>query len=182
MSDRFKLVSVLDEAINTEGMLISEMREYQETRDHSLIERHILPGKKPTIFHCREVPRRVWGGFVQAGISESDRYARAFLCGVVEVENLRQDDGRVLDSWRPHGRTEMSMLDDADLERFTPSDVEEIGAAIYMRSFLGRRIGRGYRLPHMSLSCLGHRKFRLAEPSQSEPAPSSEKASLDNSD
>lgn len=176
--ERFRIVSVNDPAIDTERMPIETMLKYIETRDEKLILPFVRPGGQPTWFHIREIPRRLMTRFVQsASAVPSMRNEHAFRAGVSLVENLHQDDGPFLVSWEPPKTSDDVIDEDALEQRFSPAEVEEVGAVIWNHSFLARRMRRTYQLPHSSREILSGRDFRSAAASPSLQATSSDAAS-----
>lgn len=176
--ERFRIVSVNDPAIDTERMPIETMLKYIETRDEKLIAPFMRAGEQPTWFHIREIPRRLMTRFVQsASAVPSMRNEHAFRAGVTVVENVHQDDGPFLTSWELP-RTNDDVVTEETLEqRFSPSEVDEIGAVIWNHSFLARRMRRTYQLPHTSREVLSGRAFLPADANPSLPATSSAEAS-----
>lgn len=160
-----KIVCTNDPALDTSKVTESEMIAYLRTRDMKHIEAAIRPDRKPTCFTLREIPHRLWTGFVAAGASQEDQAVRAFRCAVVHVDHLRQRDAVELQSWEPpieHG----VMREDA-LDRFAIYELIEIGEVAKQLSFFGHKTQPIFRLPHTLLSELGRREFRPAGASQS---------------
>lgn len=169
-AEKFKLVSMLDEAIDTESWTLDEMIRYTETRDWSLIASHFFPNKNPTIYYVRRVPHSLWASYVKAsGDNENEEFRRAFICGVERVDNLIGADGIALTSWTPSKRLPggniVVMSDEECNDRFFPADVEEIGAVIHKHSFLRPTTAATYPLRHSLVGPLAQRAFRRAEPS-----------------
>jgi len=167
--ERFRVVSVLDPAIDTAAMLVKQMIEYQEKRYYPLIQRFFKPGEKPTVFHVREIPRALWS-HVQAAGDKSEVWKRAFRCGVEKVEDVYNKDGVTTPEWKPVGvrlADKTVMTDEECDEHFAPHEWEEIGAVIHTHSFLHRRIAVRYPLLSSCLELLGQRPYRPAEASQS---------------
>lgn len=180
--EQFRIVSVNDPAIDTERMPLETMVKYIETRDEKLVLPFIRPGGQPTWFHIREIPRRLMTRFVQSAAAvESMRNEHAFRAGVLTVENLHQEDGPVRSSWKAP-RTEDDVIPEDVLEqRFSPSEVDEVGAVVWNHSFLARRMRRTYRLPHTSREALSVRDFLPADANRKSQATSSDEASPEES-
>lgn len=174
--ERFKVVSVLDPAIDTERMPTAAMHEYMTTRDVRKLQPYFKPGVKPTEFHVREVPHELWETFVMGGQNEAERYRRAFMCGVERIDELHQNDGSTISSWTPPLDGVGVMKPDA-VVRVSPQEREEIGAVVWYHSFLARRIDGCFRVPPSSLELLGERLFLRVVASPSLPALSSDAAS-----
>ncbi len=165
------LVSVLDDAIDDEAMTLAEVARYFESRDAKLLK--YKPGRKPQLYHTREVKQSLWESVVMSADTEAERYRRAFQCGVFAVENVLQRDGSILPAWKPTEKeTERGVMLDENAERFSASDRHEIGSAIFQRSFLAPRTVRAYRLPLTCQRELAQRAFRLADATPPSPAPS----------
>lgn len=171
------VVSVNDDALDTERMTHAEMRRYVEARDYDLVKDRIKPGRRLQQYHTREVTRRMLTRFVLEVPDEAERFERAFMCGVVEVKNVLQRDGSILPAWKPS--TKDGNVSEEDLERFPETDVMEVGSVILQRSFLAPRTVRAYQLPLTCQHALAQREFRLADATPPSPAPSSSAASSD---
>jgi len=142
---RFKVVCSFDPALDYESMTVSEMTDYLRNRDFSTIEPHLKSGERPTIYHVKQVPHTLWQSYVMAG-TEGERPMRAFRCGVERVENLHQEDGPSV-TWAARHNGRPHVMTDEELEKFAPSEAEEIGEVIYTHSFLPLRIVDCFRLP-----------------------------------
>jgi len=161
-AERFRVVSVLDEALDVPG---KELEQYASTRDFALVDNRYVPGQKPVIFHVREVPNELWETFVEGGTTDADRYKRAFMSGLEKVENLPDDAGQ-LKTWAPSNKIKslsVTLLHDEDLKLFSPSERLEIGSVIYRHSFLPRRTAADYPLPSSLVDPLVRRARRDAE-------------------
>ena len=174
--ERFSVVSVLDPAIDTERMTASAMREYLESRDMRKLEPFLKPGSKPTRYHVREVPHELWETFVMGGGSESERYRRAFMCGVERIDELYQNDGTTIANWTP-STDALGVMRPEAVVRVSAQEREEIGAVVWYHSFLARRIEGCFRLPPSSRDLLIERPFRHAAASPNSPVLSSAAAS-----
>lgn len=162
-AERFKVVSVLDEALDASH---TERLRYAGTRDYDVIAHKMKPGGHPTIFHVREVPHGLWDEWVDAADSYSEKYKRAFMCGVELVENLSQRDGVALSRWAPATRNERSnsvIMSDDDLRLFSPSERQEIGSVVYLHSFLPLRTTAVFLLPSSLQEPLVSLVVRLAD-------------------
>jgi hypothetical protein len=176
-SSTYKVVCVRDPGIDTPRMEWSQMIDYVRSREFSKVEPFVNM-QKTTVFSCREVPASLWESFVMAGDSDSEMFRRAFACGVVNVHNLRNEDGTVV-PWAPTGalRGQSGVMTEEELARFYPAVRSEIGSVIFHRSFLDPWTERIFPLQPTLLTQLTHRTFRSADASQSGAAQSSEKPS-----
>jgi hypothetical protein len=178
--ERFKVISVDDEAIDTESMPSEVMIEYIRKRDINLITRYIKPGMKPTIYHVKAVPHSMWQSFVMAGGDHDDvRCRRAFMCGVEEVENLVTKDGSTI-TLRPEHKNAAAggnAFTEAEInDRFFPDELLEIGSVIFRHSFLHPKKSVTWLLPSLCAERLGLRRFLsvVANPSTAETQTSSQ--------
>jgi hypothetical protein len=88
------------------------------------------------------------------------------------VSGLRGDDGISVSEWKPTRPVQgmqgtYIMSDDECNERFSPSEVLEIGSVVYKHSFLPRRTKLTWQLPPSLFEALASLKFLPAAPSQS---------------
>lgn len=167
-AERFPVVSVLDEAIDTTSMPFETMMKYYDTRDVALLQPYMKPSARPTVYHIRPAPHSMWFSYIAAG-GDTEQIRRAFMCGVERVENLPGKDG-VGVNWMPTRRVNESltvMTEEECNERFSPYEVFEIGSVIHRHSFLPLRTSLHYPLPSLCVEALTHRPFLSAEPSPS---------------
>lgn len=144
--DQFDVVSVLDPAIDRIATGDLELAEYARTRDLSKLK--FVEGKRPTLFRIREIPKATLFAYVETTDVDALKQYRAFLCGVMTVKNIVQNDGTTIDFFEPpKASAESEMMDPRSLTRFAASEVAEIGAVIYSHSFLARRIESCFLLP-----------------------------------
>jgi hypothetical protein len=165
---QFKVICVLDEALDTSALTVDEVVEYIRDRDFKIVDGKWVPGEKPTIFHVSEVPHGLWESYIMAGTSNDyERWYKAFIAGVRKVESLVGEDGVAVTSWEPAvKRGKHTMMTDEEAARFPPSQREEIGRVIYQHSFLPRKMRLCLPLPSFVVEHLERRRFRLAELSQ----------------
>ncbi len=176
---RLRVISVHDDAIETERMPEPLMVRYFETRDENIIKPFIKPGSTPTWFTIGEAPHAVWGSYILAAPSEAMGHIRAFQACIKTVENVRQSDGPVLTSWEPPTNSNGVTHEEA-LERFSPQELSEIGAVAFTHSFFPLRMQVTYPLPLSSLGVLAKRTFLRVVASPSLPAPINDEASSDS--
>lgn len=168
--ERFKVISVDDEAIDTESMPFDVMADYSKTRDIKLLMPYIRPGMQPVVFHVKAVPHAMWESFVMSGGQHEDvRFRRAFICGVELVENIPSEDGRLLTLKPEHNVPGVgaTWTEDEINKRFAPSEVLEIGSVVFHHSFLPRRKSLIWELPSLCAAQLVNRKFRSVDANQS---------------
>ena len=178
--DTFVTVCSFDPAIDKEATSVDAIVALARERDMSGVR--FVPGVLPTLFTVREIPHQLWESFVENCSTDEERYRRAFMVGVVKVENVYQKDDVCVSVWtgsgtRKHRETQQHILDEDDLECFSPAERQEIGAAAYWHSFLPRRIKSGFQLPRSSLSTLRLADFHGAASNPTAQVTSSEKPS-----
>lgn len=129
-------------------MTDEELQRYTLTRDHSLLKFH--EGKAPTKYYIQRLSTSQMV-YLQRQDKEHERlYGVAFCMGVVRVENLKRNDGVVLDAWEPRhvvkaekdGMISSEEVDDI----FDMPEVLDIGSVVYWHSFLGEK-RRGIFVP-----------------------------------
>lgn len=175
-----QVVSVNDPAIDTKRITLEQMREYFTTRDLSKIQPFFKPDCKPTIYTIREIPHALWDLIEEVEGSPAEQRKRAFMFGVVEVQDLHQRDGAFIP-----GRVELPkyelqgerVIQEKALTRFWPGHRIEVGVVALTHSFLPPTIGGGYPLPHMCLLTLSARGFLRVDASPNLQASSSDEAS-----
>lgn len=177
LGDKFEVVSVLDPAIDHARMLDTKFVEYMHTRDISIVRPYFKEDVKPTIFHMREIPQDLWESYIEYGTIEEEKWRRAFLAGLVSIDNLHQRDGILLDKYTPAKRPEKDVAVDEVLQRVSPAERLEIGRVVYTHSFLHPRIKRHFLLPLTCHEQLASFRFLRADANQSSPASSSDAAS-----
>ena len=173
-NERFKVISIIDPALDTESITLAEVIEYAESRDISIVQNHVRPGQSLTVYHVRAVPHALWQSYIgAAGDNEELRVRRAFQCGVERVENLVGHDGVAVGSWEPAAKSKNpdnvnAIMTDEELNhRFCPSEVLEIGSVVLKHSFLPRRTAVRYALLSSLQEPLALQTYRSAVPSQS---------------
>jgi len=153
--ESFTVVARYDEAIDAEAMSEDERISYRETFDCSLLK--YLSGETPTKWHCRRL-RTSEMRDVLSQPHDSGKYEAAFCRGLVRVEGKREDGGRT--TWtRPTDKP----FTDKVLDTFDSADVQEIGAAIFGRSHLGKGRPAAWPLPATSRLAVGALVSRRVE-------------------
>ncbi len=176
---RLRVISVLDQAIDTDRMPMADMVRYFETRDESIVLPFIKPGVAATWVHLDVISHSLWEPFVVATPHEAEQHKRALMSSVRLVENLYQSDGVFIPSWEPP-RTASGVMQEDSLPRMSPQERSEIGSVAFSHGFFPLRMPVLFRLPHLCLAALAARTFLVADANPSSPAPSSETASSDS--
>lgn len=157
MGEGFRVVSIADEALDTDAMDraigkgVDGWQDYIRSRDISLVR--AKPGQRLTEFVIRQIPNSVFGRYVQDGASEQERYRRAFQCGVAEIRNAPKwldGGGTVRPSFdMPTATTPLKCWSDEALEQeeFPWVWLEEVGSIAWARSFLRRTSGVSFVPP-----------------------------------
>ena len=179
-TDTLQVICTFDPALDTERMTVEDMNAYIKTRDRQHVK--LRPSAHPTVYVVREIPRAIMFDYVMVAAEESSRAARAFMAGVESVRDLYQDDGVRLDTFRGTGTMDagsrkIETFSARELERFSPAEVMEVGAAAWYHSFLPRRIDDGLRAPLTSYDLWTRLPFRDAAVNQT----SAETSSCDTS-
>jgi hypothetical protein len=185
-TDPFRVVLASDEAIDIGAC---DMSKYVAERDVDMLV--FLEGEKPTIYWCRPLTRQEIRE-VRNKATDGDRYEAAFARGLVKAELLEHANGERRDWVRTDDRSGKSKpIPDTGLDYFSEAAIQEIGAVIWIRSFLGRNRPGFFVLPgtsqHAMTASLYHRAARTiallnsatssdraAEPSAQTTTPASE--------
>lgn len=166
MSGGFKIVPRFDPSIDAEAMGRDDVHAYRDGGDYSLLKFRAEPA--PVVFHCRRLKVSEMQAAKSAGATETDVFVACFQRGIVRVTGLYTDNGR-RDWQRPDPDRVVSMKSiDAD---FDLGEVEEVGAAIYGRSILGKGRPAAWPQPDTSRLAVGALVRQLAAPTP-EPAAS----------
>jgi hypothetical protein len=167
-AERFETVCSFDPGIDTRLLTALTMGQFTEDRDITKIRHAFRSDEPPTIYGIREIPQPLWKSYVMGVSSDELRFERAFQVGVYEVKNLYQKDGVRLEHWKG-GATkdvlgqQLEVISDAELQSFSPADVQEIGAVAYFHSFLHRRIKSCFQQPRTCRQILAGLEFLIAE-------------------
>ena len=130
----FDVVCMYDDAIveNVEdGAMLAK---FAVERDLSLLD---LPADaKPTVFKCRSLSRDVRRKIRDLG--DETQNELAFRYGVVEVQNLRREDGTIESLTLPRHKPTDALSDEVlDSLGIPDVDISEVGSVVRTRSFLG---------------------------------------------
>lgn len=123
---------------------------------------NLPPEAKPTIYRCR-VLTRDQRRLVREMSSDLARAEAAFKFGLVEVRNLRREDGRLENVVAPRTR-DREMLSDEVLDSLGvgDDDITDIGGVVYRRSFLGQGMPLHCPVPASSQDAYGAAVSHLA--------------------
>jgi hypothetical protein len=179
--EKFKTVCSNDPEIDTTKIEASTMGEFLRERSGLDTIRHAFTPRGPVIFNICEIPQSLWD-WVDEPESEAQKYKRAFMAGVESVENVMQTNGTPLPSVSgtktlANGTTQVDIMQERDLQYFSPAERLEIGSVAYTHSFLHRKIVSCFRLPPASLRRLENRDFLFVDRSHTSQATPNEEAS-----
>ena len=165
-AEKLEVICTFDPAIDTERMTELAMLDYIRSRDRKLLK--LKPGEFPTVFKVREISRALMLNYVMANESEAERCKRAFMVGVESVQNVYQDDGTRIDSFRgtdvmDAGSSKVQTFSEMELERFSPAEILEVGTVAYYHSFLPRRTDDCLRVPRTSVDLWTRRAYLDAD-------------------
>lgn len=158
MTDALTIICRFDEAVDYESMSEAELSVYRESRDASLLKR--IPGETPTVFHARRL-RTSEMSQVNALPAVELRYELCFRKALVRVDDLRGPDGSRSTWTRPNPD---KPLNDAQIDKFTNAEVQEVGSYIYDWSNVGKGRPAAWQLPATSARALeGLASLRVAQ-------------------
>ena len=181
-AESIHVISVIDPAFDSERAGPERLFEYLQKRDFDIVKGFSRPGQMMTVYHLRRIPRNLFLHHVMSGATEHLRFVEAFRCSVVHVDNLYTDDGARV-SWEPTGQLgDLTVVSVAEMERFDPATILEVGSVAWYDSFLPRRIERRFAVPPTLASLL--RTLPCPDPvvvSQTTPATASVKPSVADS-
>ena len=175
--EKIRVISLYDPAIDHGRCPEKVWTDYKETRNIALLEPYVIPGKKPTIYTVREIPRFVQMTFVGDAPEGSQlQKIRAFLAAVMLVENLEQPGGDYIPWVPPRGEDAVTMRMES-LDRVCADDIRDIGEVAVQHSDFRLSIDGCFHLgPSSAARWDVYHAHRVAV-SQSSPASSSERAS-----
>jgi hypothetical protein len=176
VSATLKTVRMYDPAVD-ESIDGDQLAEFAKTRDMQKLR--FIPGKDPVFYHVGLIDASLFTDYVQAAETETERFRRAFQCGVERVDNFRAQTGEHFTSWQPSGTQRTAdgshrMMDRKELAMFAPADQLEIGSVAYWRCFLPHDIGPYFRVPQSSVVAWGALASLRADSTQAAAAPSSD--------
>lgn len=157
-----KIITAYDTAIDFARATVLDSKsgkvplaEYISAREYSVIEPFLLPAEMPTIFNIQILSRELVRRIARFSTNEYSNHEVAFQYGVVSVENHVDDEGRLIQNWKPGGVANGApYITDDELNLFSVAQVNEIGAVIYQLSFLERKTHSKLHLPRTSRELL----------------------------
>lgn len=158
MDTGFRVICRFDPALDPESMGPDAVRVFRETGDPAVAK--FVDGGTPAVFHCRRLKVSEMQA-VHGYTSEADRFTAAFARGLIRCESLYREDGSRQGWERPD--PERPVAQSAIDASFDFGTVQEVGAAIYGRSVLGKGRPAAWPLPDTSRSAVGALAFHLAE-------------------
>jgi len=137
----FKVVSMLDPAIDLEAMGKAAIWQYVSDRDFSLLK--FKAGMEPLVYFVRRLPESFALSIASTAANDEIKYLTAFSVCTVRVDGRTDDDGNPLGQFIPAwlnspgtGHSEILKNDEAAM--FPMDERREIGEVAYKRSFLRR--------------------------------------------
>lgn len=137
----FRVVSMLDPAIDLEAMGKAAIWQYVSDRDFSLLK--FKAGIEPLIYYVRRLPESFALSIASTAANDEIKYLTAFSVCTVRVDGRTDDDGNPLGQFIPAwlnspgtGHSEILKNDEAAM--FPMDERREIGEVAYKRSFLRR--------------------------------------------
>lgn len=125
--EKLRIISVFDPAIDHARVPDAVWPQYNMTRNVALLEPYVIPGKRPTYYHIKEIPRGVYFRYVSDAPSGSALEAmRAFMVAVTMVENLEQAGGDYI-NWEPPRDSGYETMREDSLDRLRPLEIHDIG-------------------------------------------------------
>jgi hypothetical protein len=157
MSETHTVVCRYDEAIDYESTPKADQDRYIETRDHACLR--YIEGERPALFVVRRLLTSEMRE-VNAQHIESERNLMAFRKGLMSATDVRFFDG----TRGPWLRPSPKPIRDAELDRFSPADVNEVGSYVVAWSNLGKGRPAAWPLPATSALALeAHASLRVAQ-------------------
>ncbi|MCC7539227.1 MAG: hypothetical protein IT379_23595 [Deltaproteobacteria bacterium] len=173
----FDVVVPWDDAIN-HAHPEADLGQYLQTRDRKYAPCFV--GKTPTVYHCRQLSRRMVVQHILPCANPDERRLRAFTMSVERVDNVVLETGDTRDTWIPPrvacaepDRIDgmVALVDDRDLELFDLATILEVGEVVLTRAFFSCRSSEPlYQPPPSSLALLQRLRTLLAAADQSSAA------------
>jgi hypothetical protein len=174
-----KTICIFDPAFDIVKAPKNLLHDFARTRDLKSLEGYYKQGQRPTVYTIRYIPSSVFRRHVLTGVSDEDKYIKAFQYGVIAIEGLYNDDGTRV-NWEPSGQIDtpdgsIPCVSDAELERIDRCAWLEIGAVAWTYNFLPRTSKNGYVALPSSVEILLNQTFPSVDASPITVAPSSSK-------
>ena len=141
----FRVVSMLDPALDLEAMGKQAIWQYVSDRDFSLLK--FKPDIAPMVYYVKRLPESFALSIASTAANDDIKYITAFSVCVVRVDGLLTEDGFPSQQFLPKymnspnaGHSQVLSNEEAAL--FPMDERREIGEVAYKRSFLrrGRRL------------------------------------------
>lgn len=137
----FRVVSMLDPAIDLEAMGKSAIWQYVSDRDFSLLK--FKAGMEPLVYYVRRLPESFALSIASTAANDEIKYLTAFSVCTVRVDGRADDDGNPLGQFIPAwlnapGTGSSEILKNDEAAMFPMDERREIGEVAYKRSFLRR--------------------------------------------
>lgn len=134
----FKVVSMLDPAIDLEAMGQAAIWKYTSSRDFDLLK--FKHGVSPMVYYVRKMPESAAINIVSSAANDEIKYLSAFSVCTVRVDNVFVDSGlppeNFVPKWQSEPGSHAEILRSEEAARFPLDERREIGEVAYKRSFL----------------------------------------------
>ena len=139
----FKVVSMLDPALDLEAMGKDTIWQYVADRNFDLLK--FKHGVAPMVYYVRKLPESAALNISSSAANDEIKYLTAFSVCTVRVEGILTDEAlpreTFVPKWQSDGGSGMSeIMRNEEAARFPLDERREIGEVAYKRSFL--RLGR----------------------------------------
>ena len=173
MSDQtFRVICRFDEALDAMAMGKEAVERFRETGDPSVAK--FLEGARPAVFFCRRLKVSEMQA-VRGYPTEAEQLTAAFARGLIRCEDLYMENGERR-NWERPDQTRPVAPSSID-EVFDFGTVQEVGAAIYGRSILGKGRPAAWPLPATSSAAVGALVFHRVEQMRARDASSAQSKS-----
>ena len=137
----FRVVSMLDPALDLEAMGKQAIWQYVSDRDFSLLK--FKAGMEPLVYYVRRLPESFALSIASTAANDEIKYLTAFSVCTVRVDGRADDDGNPLGQFIPAwlnapGTGSSEILKNDEAAMFPMDERREIGEVAYKRSFLRR--------------------------------------------
>ena len=137
----FRVVSMLDPALDLEAMGKQAIWQYVSDRDFSLLK--FKAGMEPLVYYVRRLPESFALSIASTSANDEIKYLTAFSVCTVRVDGRTDDEGNPLGQFIPAwlnapGTGSSEILKNDEAAMFPMDERREIGEVAYKRSFLRR--------------------------------------------